>query len=180
MKRILASVVIAADMASPAVAEGLENWYVGAGTLESEVEAPIVTLEDSGFALTLGYSFEVIEGLDTAAEYTYTRVMKFDAKDNTVNKSADINTMDLSLVVGKELQFVAPFVRLGFSRIDADVFLTGNGASLRSDGDSNALIWGVGLDVPFQKSASVRFEYTAAEYDKTDLSSLRLGLITHF
>jgi opacity protein-like surface antigen len=177
MKKILASLVVTFGLATPSLAQSLDDWYIGVAAVDAEYSSGSVDVEDVGYALTLGYSFDALEGFETAAEFTYSDLISMDISTSVLRSELELTSMDVSIVVAKQLERVSPFLRLGYSRASADVSAFDGTTSVSGSDDEDGFLYGLGLDVPIADKSAIRFEYSMADYD-TDV--LRLGLVSRF
>ena len=180
MNKFLVSLVVVLGFAAPAAAQEFDNWYVGVSAVDTSISTATFEIDDSGYSLTLGYSFDAIEGFETSAELSYNELVTIDLGGGNIRSDLGLNSTDLSALIGKQFDGVTPFFRFGYTHGAGDVYVADGTTASSASNSGNGYIFGLGLDIAVSQKSGVRFEYSQSDFDGDELDALRVGLIGRF
>lgn len=148
------------------------DFYFGVSATDTKYKNVLIDTDDRGHAVTFGVNLDILSGINTALELSYGDLI--DLGFFGIGMSAE--TVDVSILASFGSGKIRPFGRLGIS--DGEV-REKVGFFIASDDDTTE-IWGLGADWIVSDTSFIRVEMTDAEYERTELETIRLGVFTRF
>jgi hypothetical protein len=174
LSKVVTSFVVALGLAVPAAAS---DYYVGISDVDTELSGQM-SLDDGGYALTIGKKLDLFEAVDTAVELSYVDSVDSTIEDEDYSTGFTVESLDLSLVASRAYGSFRPFVRVGISQLDTET--SGEIDDVATKEDETLDYYGFGVDYAATDRVFLRAEMTEGETDGVTIELFNIGVFTRF